>query len=114
MSLTAAQIAQTRLAALDTMGAIVVVETYTGDSAYGPIYAAPVNVTCNVDTTRRLVRDVAGEEVVSEFTLHAPYSHEADFTPQSRITVAGRISTVLAVSPKQFKARVVYVKVACS
>jgi hypothetical protein len=114
VSLTAAQVAQARVAVLDSMGTTVAVETYSGDSAYGPIYAASVNITCNVDTTRRLVRNSDGVEVVSERTLHVKSVDEAKFTPGSRITIASIESIVIAVSPKAFKGQVVYVQVACS
>jgi len=114
VSLTATQVAQARLAVADTMGTTVAVETWTGEGAYGPVYAAPVDKTCNVDTTRRLVRNSDGEEVVSELTLHIAPADEAAFAPESRVTIATRVSTVLGVSPKQFKGQVVYVKVACS
>lgn len=114
MSLTATQVAQARLAVLDTMGTTVAVETWTGEGAYGPLYAASVNKTCNVDSTRRLVRNSGGEEVVSELTLQVAPADEASFVAESRVTIAGRVSTVLAASPKQFKGQVVYVKVACS
>lgn len=114
MSLTAAQVAQARLAVGSMMGIAIAVETYSGDSAYGPLYAISANVTGNVNSTRRLVRNSAGDEVVSEMTLEVPAADEAKFTSESRVTIAGRVSTVLAVSPKQYKGQVVYVKVACS
>jgi hypothetical protein len=114
MSLTATQVAQARLSVAEDMGTTVAVETWTGEGSYGPVYAASVNKTCNVDSTRRLVRNANGEEVVSELTLHVAPADEAAFLPESRVTVAGRVSTVLAASPKQFKGQVVYVKVACS
>ena len=114
MSLTATQVAQARLAVQDAMGTTVAVETWTGEGAYGPVYADPVDIVCNVDSTRRLVRNANGEEVVSEFTLQAKRADEATCAPESRVTIAGRVSTVLAVSPKQFRGQVVYVKVACT
>ena len=114
MSLTASQVAQARLAVQDAMATTVAVETWTGEGAYGPVYAASANKTCNVDSTRRLVRNSDGEEVVSEFALHVAPADEAAFVPESRVTIASRVSTVLAVSPKQFRGQVVYVKVACS
>lgn len=114
MSLSATQVTQARLAAQDAMGTVVAVQTKTGEGGKGPVYAASVNVICNVDTTQQLVRNVNGEEVLSELTLHVRSTDEAKFTPGSRVTIASRKSTVLSVSPKAFKGQVVYVKVACS
>ncbi len=114
MSLTATQVAQARVAIGLSIGDAVAVETYSGDSAYGPIYAASTNITCNVDSTRRLVRNSMGDEVVSEVTLQVASTDEAKFTPESRVTIAARVSTVLAVNPKTFKGQVLYVAVSCS
>ena len=114
MSLTATQVAQARIVAQDAMSTVVSVETYAGGGAYGPIYATAVNVTCNVDTTRQLVRGVDGSEVTSERTLQVRAADEARFTPGSRVTVGGFASTVLSVSPKAYTGQVVYVEVACS
>lgn len=114
MSLTATQIAQARLAVQDAMGTTVAVETWTGEGAYGPVYAASANKACNVDATRRLVRNGNGDEVISELTLHVRAADEAAFVPKTRVTIASRVSTVLAVSPKAYKGQVAYVKVACS
>ncbi len=108
------QIAQARRAVSMSMGATIAVETYSGEGAYGPVYATSAAVTCNVDATRRLVRNANGDEVVSELTLQVAAVDEVKFTPQSRVTVGTRLSTVLAVSPKTFRAQVVYVEVACS
>jgi len=94
------------------MADTVAVETYSGDGAYGPIYAASVNVTCNVNAKRKLVRNAAGDEVVSEVTLQVKAADEAKFTPESRVSISTYVSTVLAVSPKAFRGQVVYVEVA--
>jgi hypothetical protein len=96
------------------MGDTVAVETYSGDSAYGPLYGTSANVTCNVDSKRRLVRDSAGDEVVSEVTLQVASADETKFTPETRVTIAGRVSKVLAVNPRTYKGQVVYVEVNCA
>jgi adenosyl cobinamide kinase/adenosyl cobinamide phosphate guanylyltransferase len=96
------------------MGTTVSVETWQGEGAYGAVYAAPVDIVCNVDSTTRLVRNANGEEVVSEVTLEVKYTDAAAFAPESRVTISGRVSTVLSASPKQFKGQVVYVKVSCT
>lgn len=82
--------------------ATVSVEAYQGASGYGPVYAAPVDVTpCWVDDTRRLVRvqtqDAAGAEQVSSTTVYGPL--DATCPPGSRVTLpSGRTARVLAVS----------------
>ena len=113
MSLTAAQVAGLRWSIGDFMGDTVAVETYGGESAYGPLYAASVNVLCNVQRTRQLVRDGNGEEVLSELTLQVASEDEAKFTIESRVTIDGRASTVLLANPKTYKGQVVYVEVTC-
>jgi hypothetical protein len=90
------------------------VETYSGDSAYGPIYAASVTVLCKVSMMRQLVRNAAGDEVVSEMTLYVFPADEAKFTPESRVTFSSRISTVLSVAPQTARGVTVVVKVTCS
>lgn len=92
----------------------VSVETYSGDGAYGPIYAAAVTVPCKVSSTRQLVRNNVGDEVVSELTLYTDPADETKFTPESRVTFASRVSTVLATNPQARPGETVVVKVACS
>jgi len=91
----------------------VSVETFTGNGAYGPIFAASVTVLCKVSFVLQLVRNANGEEVVSEVTLYALPADEAKFTPDSRITFATRTSTVLGVSPQGRPGETVLVKVTC-
>lgn len=101
---------------------LVIVETGAGEGAYGPIYTAPVTVLVNVDQTRRLVRNAAGDEVVSEATLtvHPQPRNEATgalldalalFTPESRVSIGGRISTVINAAANTFRGNVAFVKV---
>ena len=92
----------------------VAVETYTGEGAYGPVYASAVTVPCNLDTTRRLVRNANGEESVSECTLYVHPDNAAAFAAQSRLTVGGRTSTVLAASSQEFRGQAHHTKVACT
>ncbi|MBB4915094.1 hypothetical protein [Streptosporangium saharense] len=71
-----------------------VVEPFEGDSAYGPVYGAPVTVRCLADDERRRVRDSKGDEVVSEITL---YMEPGVRCPAgSQVTVNGRTTTVIA------------------
>ena len=101
---------------------LVAVETYTGESSYGPVFEAPVTVKVNVDQTRRLVRNTAGDEVVSEATLAvhpaprdeatgAALAAEALFTPESRVTISGRLAKVIGVKPNTARGQTVFVKV---
>lgn len=92
----------------------VTVETYQGDSAYGPVYAAAVSVCVNVDSTRRLVRDASGAEVTSEATLSVHPSDASLFAPESRLEINGRASTVINANLQSFRGRTVYLKVTCS
>jgi hypothetical protein len=92
----------------------VSVQTYTGESAYGPVYAAATSARVNVDATRRLVRNAAGEEVVSEATLYVHPNDAALFVPESRVSIGDRLSTVLGVSVQTFRGSDAFAKVSCS
>lgn len=92
----------------------VTVETYGGEGAYGPAYAAAVNVRCNIEATRRLVRNAAGDEVVSEATLQVHLDNASSFTPESSVTIATRVSIVISASPQTFRGGTVYLKVTCT
>jgi len=100
----------------------VAVETYSGEGAYGPIFAASVTVKVNVDQTRRLVRNPAGDEVVSEATLavHPQPRDEATralldamalFAPESQVTIDSRVAKVITAKANTARGRVVFVKV---
>jgi hypothetical protein len=101
---------------------LVAVETYSGEGAYGPIFAAAVTVKVNVDQTRRLVRNTAGDEVVSEatFAVHPQPRDEATralldattlFTPESQVTISGRAAKVISVKANTVRGRIVFMKV---
>ena len=101
---------------------LVSVETYSGEGSYGPVFEAPVTVKVNVDQTRRLVRNAAGDEVVSESTLavHPQPRDETTralldattlFAPESRVTISGRAAKVIGVKPNTMRGRIVYVSV---
>ena len=101
---------------------LVTVETYSGEGAYGPNFDAPVTVKVNVDQTRRLVRNTAGDEVVSEATLavHPQPRDETTralldattlFTPETRVTISGRAAKVIGVKPNTVRGRIVFLKV---
>lgn len=78
----------------------ITVEAFEGTSGYGkPIYANPVTVVCFIDDRRRLVRDINGDQVVSETTI-AVGSTVPSIPVQSKITLPGRFGgrTTLVVS----------------
>ena len=75
------------------------VEQWLGTSADGDVYAAPVDVTCFVDDTTKLIRAATGEQTVSGTTIYAPSSAAEALTIQARVTIAsGRVSRVINVN----------------
>lgn len=77
----------------------ITVETYLGSGGYGPMFAAPVTLAppngCWVDNSRRTVRNKDGVQVVSETTVATAAANAALFTPDSRVTVNGVVSSVI-------------------
>lgn len=71
----------------------VTIESYLGHSATGPRYGPGVTVRCFVDDSRRLVRNDAGEQVVSESTVYCRLGITAP--PKSRVNVRGREAFVI-------------------
>lgn len=74
------------------------VEPLIGSGAYGETYAAARPVQCFAEDKRQLVRNPAGDEVVSETTLYCRLVHDADFPLDSRVSVNGRVAYVLRVA----------------
>lgn len=93
---------------------LVAVETYQGESALGPVYAEAQSVRVFVDVTRRMVRDSSGVEVVSEATLIVHPDDEAKFSPESKVILGSRASSVISVQPQSFRGKTALVKVFCS
>lgn len=102
----------------------VTVQTYAGDGATGPVYAPPVTVWAMIDRTRRLVRDTAGREVVSEATLtlhpvsRIPGGGDVDtrtlFTAESLLTLDdGTPSRVITTQPWQIRGVTAAYEVTC-
>ena len=89
----------------------VSVQTFSGEGAYGPVYASAVTVSCNIDPTRRLVRSANGEEAVSEATLLVHPDDGALFNPDALVTIGGRASHVLSVNTQTFLSSDVFLKV---
>jgi len=80
----------------------VTVETYLGSGAYGDVFADPETRYGQVLGGTRLVRNAAGEEVVSQTTIHGPISDAPDdpptagqYAPGSQVTVNGRTARVI-------------------
>jgi hypothetical protein len=71
----------------------VIVEPYLGQSASGPRYGPAVPVRCFIDDARRLVRNEAGVQVVSESTVYCRLDVTAP--PKSRVNVFGREAFVI-------------------
>lgn len=92
----------------------VTVETYAGDGSYGPVYAEPVVVLCNVQMKRRLVRTASGDEAVDMPVLTVHPDDVSMFTPETRFTIAGRASTVLSVAPMTFRGHMSHAEVSGS
>lgn len=107
----------------------VIVETYDGEGGTGPVYAPARTVRCEVDETRRLVRDSNGDETVSEATLvlHPRTRITVDddgivgtvdpldlFRPESTVTINGRASRVLAAKARTMRGYTVAIEVTCA
>lgn len=96
----------------------VSVQTYLGETAYGPSYAVSATTFCQLDAGRRLVRNGAGDEVVSETTLRLSpdldpaIDLEAMLLPESLVSVRGRNSRIVEAKPHIERGRLVYVEVA--
>ena len=90
------------------------VETYGGAGAYGPVYAAATTVLGRVSYVRQLVRNSEGVEVVSETTIYVQPDDLDSFPPQSRVTIDGRVSTVIGCGPQGRPGEAVLAKVTCS
>lgn len=94
----------------------VSVQTYADGGGWGEGHSPARSTRCLLDARRRLVRDRNGEQVVSETTilLHPVITPDAEamFATGSLVTVRGRESEVITVSPAISRGRVVYVEVA--
>lgn len=93
---------------------VALVETYAGDGAYGPVYAPAVSVPCAVDSRHRLVRNGNGDEVMAETVVIVHPEDASSFTPESRLTIDGRASTVISVGPLALRGSTSHIEVTCS
>ena len=74
----------------------ITVEPYVGSGAYGSTYGPPVEVDCRVEDMVRLVRSSTGDEVTSSTTVVCDV--DTVIPAESRVTVKGRVTTVLSVA----------------
>lgn len=91
----------------------VVVATYAGEGAYGPVYGAATTVRCNVQAKRRLVRNANGDEVISDTTLQVHPDDAGKFMPESTVTINDAASRVLATRSHQFRGSTAFCEVVC-
>ncbi|MEO3860871.1 hypothetical protein [Acrocarpospora sp. B8E8] len=73
----------------------VSVEPFAGAGAFGDTFGPAVTRSGFMEEKRRKIRDKNGAEVVSNSTFYTQLDHVADFPVGSRVTYAGRASTVL-------------------
>jgi hypothetical protein len=97
-------------------GDTVSVRTYEGETAYGPEFAPARSFDCRAEHTRKLVRNTAGDEVVSEKTIYLPPTlgdlRAVDvFTVESLVELDGRVSSVIGCSSHRGQGPAVYVEV---
>jgi hypothetical protein len=78
----------------------VTVHTRTGSGSNGDVFAASVSVTGYLEDGRRLVRNSAGEQVVSEATLFTDPSTVATFTVDSKVDLPTRTARVILAKPR--------------
>jgi hypothetical protein len=74
----------------------VMVETFEGVGAAGDVYAAPQYVDGLLKGKNILVRDAAGQQVVAGSTFYTDAAHAGIFTPDTRVTIDGRVSYVIS------------------
>lgn len=74
----------------------VAVETHTGAGAFGDTYDTPATVDGFLEDKVQLVRGSDGQEIVSNSTFYCAVVDGARFTPDSRVTAAGRTAYVIS------------------
>ena len=75
-----------------------VVETRTGESAYADLFAAPATDTGYLEGSTKLVRNQAGEQVISSSTWFTDLANAPKYTPDSKVTSGGRTARVVGVN----------------
>ncbi|MFB4294795.1 hypothetical protein ACBI99_44700 [Nonomuraea sp. ATR24] len=76
----------------------VTVQPYLGAGPTGSVYGAPFSRRGYAEDKRQLVRDAAGDEVVSEATFYCDQGPE-EIPPKSKITLpSGRTALVITAN----------------
>lgn len=70
-------------------------EPHEGNTAFEPVYGAPVALRCRIEPKRTLYRTREGDEVMASAVLFA--APDEPITEQGRVTWAGVTYTVLSV-----------------
>jgi len=79
----------------------VTVEPQIGEGGLGDVYGPAVSVLGVLDYSIRLVRNRAGDEVVSSSTFFTELTETAQFPLDSRVTLpAGDVTYVLTAAPR--------------
>ncbi len=73
----------------------IMVETFEGVGAAGDVYSAPQYVAGFLEGKNILVRDAAGQQVVAGSTFYTDAAYSGIFTPDTRVTIDGRVSYVI-------------------
>lgn len=76
----------------------VTVTPVLGEGAYGPILGEPAPLTGFLDDTRKLVRNTAGEEVVSEATFLTALGNADSLAPGSSVDLGYRTAEVIGIA----------------
>jgi hypothetical protein len=76
----------------------LIVETFEGSGAAGDIYSVPQYVPGFLEGKVTLVRDATGQQVVSSARFFTYPEYTDIFTPDTRVTIDGRVSYVISQS----------------
>jgi hypothetical protein len=78
----------------------VAVQTFLGVGVGGlDIFADPADSACILEDSRKLVRAVNGDQVVSETTLYTDLSEASKYITDSKVTLPTRTARVILVKP---------------
>lgn len=79
----------------------ITVQPYLGAGPAGGVYGAPFTRRAYVQDKRQLVRNTAGDEVISETTVYTNPGPE-EIPPKSKVTVpSGRTSLVITANRRE-------------
>jgi len=73
----------------------IMVETFEGVGASGDVYAVPQYVAGFLEGKNITVRDASGNMVTAGSTFYTDSAYADLFTPDTRVTVDGRVSYVI-------------------